>query len=188
MSEIVSSLIALAFAILSTIGFARWLRAEMAQTDGAKPAAAKRNYFYSLLALVLVVCVGIAVTLVGFERNPMRAVALGLGAMLAGIVPVIHWMMLSQIGFMGLEGEGPVTLSRASRRRLRLPLLASVGIALVAAAFLVWLGGGDPPIVPLEFAALGAVALTVAALIWPILVVKRCIAFERGGGRGGDRA
>ena len=181
MSDLVASLISVAFAILALIRVWRWIGAEMARADDAKFAGAKRSFMFAILAFVLLIVVAIGIIIVDFDRNPMRATVLGLGTILAGIVPVTHWMVLSQIGFMGLKGEGGVTPSARSRQELRLPLLSSVALALVAASVVIWVGGREPPVIPLVYVMLGALALAAGALIWPMLILKRCVDRDRAG-------
>jgi hypothetical protein len=181
MSDLVASLISLGFAVLALVRIWRWIGGEMARASDAKFAVAKRSFMYSLLAFLLLIVVGIGIVLVGFDRNPMRATMLGLGTVLAGIVPVMHWMVLSQVGFMGLKGEGGVALSAQSRRELRPRLLASVAIAFAAASLLIWLGGRDPPPIPIEYIGIGAVALGAVAVMLPMFVLKRCVDRDRAG-------
>ncbi len=148
-------------------------------------AAARRNLLLSLIAFFVLIAVAIAIILVDFERNPLRATVLGLGTILAGVVPVALWMILAFLPIAGLQGEGPVALSAASRHALRVPLIGGVVIALGAATLLIALGGREPPVWPLQYLALGALALACVGLIWPMLVLQRGIARDRQRDRAG---
>lgn len=176
--------ISIGLALFGLIAVLRMIAAAMRAADRPEQAAARRNMLLSLIAF-FVLAVAIAVILVGFERNPLRATVLGLGTILAGVVPVALWMILAFLPIVGLQDEGPVTLSAASRLALRMPLIGGVVIALAAATLLIALGGREPPVWPLQYVALGALALACGGLMWPMLVLQRGIARDRQRDRAG---
>lgn len=175
----VSNAIALAISIASLIAFSRWLGRQMASTSDPALAPAKRNFVLALVAICALAAIAVVIMLLAIEPDPLAGAMLGMGVFLAGVTPIIYWMILSQVRFMGLEGEGPTKLSDETMRAIRTPMIGGIIIAFAAATLMIWLGGKPEPVLPHEVLALGAVALVALSVAWPLLVLRRCIAEER---------
>jgi hypothetical protein len=182
--EFIATLVALGFALSSLIGAFRWIERATAQSPDPGVHRAKRGFYLAFAGIIVLVAATFGILYAASPYGHIFAGNLAMGVFLAGLVPLCHWLALAQIRAMGLAGEGPVILSRESRRKIRPPLIGGTLMGVLAAAVLIWFGpraapADDDPL----YAVWLAFGLTFAGAGWPMFVVRRCVERDRAAAR-----